>query len=257
MTPMFDLDTTPLPHAARHPVVLVAAAPPESSPLVSAPRAAASPATAFAEPARLLYDVQAGDSSAYTAQGELLWQPAAGHYSARLDMSVFGIRLRSWTSTGALGPAGLQPTLFADQGRGREQTTHFHRSKGTITFSENTQEVPLQTGAQDKLSALLQLSALVAGAPDAYPAGAVIRFQAADAHHAELWNFKAGAAETLRLPGGEVRALKFSKAPTGNFNQGIEVWLAPGQQYLPVRLRITEANGAYADLMWRRTQRTE
>lgn len=254
---MLDLQTTPLPHANWHPVVLLAAAPQEASQPLPTLRSAPSPAASYAEPSRLLYDVQASDSSAYTAQGQLLWQPAAGQYSARLDMSVFGFRLRSWTSKGALGAKGLQPVLFADQARGPEQTTRFDRSKGVITFSENAQEVPLQTGAQDKLSALLQLSALVAAAPDAYPAGAVIGFQAADAHHAEPWRFKAGAAETLHLPGGEVRALKFSKEPTGSFNQGMEVWLAPSQHYLPVRLRITEANGAFADLMWRSTQKPE
>lgn len=254
---MLDLDTTPLPHAALYPAVLVAAAPPEASAPLPAPRAAPSPAATYAEPARLLYDVQAGDSSAYTAQGELLWQPAAGQYSARLDMSLFGFRLRSWTSQGTLGPKGLQPVLFSDRARGPELTTRFQRSKGVITFSESAEEVPLQTGAQDKLSALLQLSVLVAGAPEAYPAGTVVRFQAADAHHAEVWSFKAGATETLRLPGGEVGTLRFSKAPTGSFNQGMEVWLAPSQQYLPVRLRITEGNGAFADLMWRKTQKPD
>lgn len=254
---MFDFDTTPLPHAAQHPVVLVAAAPPEPELRPSTPRATPGVQARYAEPARLLYDVQAGDSSSYSAQGELLWQPAAGQYSARLDMSLFGFRLRSWTSKGALAAHGLQPALFGDRARGPEQTTQFQRSKGVITFSENTEQVPLQPGAQDKLSALLQLSALVAGAPDAYPAGTVVRFQAADAHHAEVWSFKATAAETLRLPGGELSTLKFSKAPTGSFSQGMDVWLAPSQQYLPVRLRITEGNGAFADLMWRKTQKPD
>ena len=37
------------------------------------------------------------------------------------------------------------------------------------------------------------------------------------------------------------------------FDQRIEVWLAPDMAYLPVRLRITEANSAFVDLLWRKT----
>ena len=112
-------------------------------------------------------------------------------------------------------------------------------------------------GAQDKLTALLQLSALLAGAPERYPAGSSIRFQAADAHRAEVWDFKVGATELLDLPGGPTQALKLSKSPTVEFDQGIEVWLAPAMHYLPVRLRITEANGAFADLLWRKTEKPQ
>jgi hypothetical protein len=59
------------------------------------------------------------------------------------------------------------------------------------------------------------------------------------------------------LPGGLVSALKLSKEPTVEFDQRIEVWLAPELGYLPVRIRITEANGAFADLLWRKTQKPD
>jgi len=165
--------------------------------------------------------------------------------------------VRTWTSKGQLGDSGLQPIRFGDKPRGAELATHFQRDKGIISFSANNPDVPLQAGAQDKLSALLQLSALVAGAPERYPAGTSIRFQAADAHRAEIWSFVAAARETLDLPGGRLNALPFTKEPTVEFDQRIEVWLAPDLQYLPVRIRITEANGAFADLAWRKTQKPE
>ncbi|MCX8519925.1 MAG: DUF3108 domain-containing protein [Rhodoferax sp.] len=210
----------------------------------------------YAPPVLLLFDGRGEEKGyvKYAANAELLWQPQGKQYSARLEISTFGIRLRTWTSKGALSEDGLQPTRFGDRPRGAEQATHFQRDKGLITFSANNPDVTLQAGAQDKLSALLQLSALLAAAPERYPAGTSIQFQAADAHRAEIWDFKADAVETQELPGGTLRTMRLTKEPTVEFDQRIEIWLAPDLHYLPVRLRITEATGAFADLLWRKTK---
>ena len=252
---------------------LLAAAKPEpmaSASIAPSPLAASTAAAAgaevrraqkvsFAEPVRLLYDGKGEEKGyiKYNASGEILWLPDAMQYSARLELSAFGFRLRTWTSKGELTDSGLQPSRFGDKPRGAEQATHFQRDKGIISFSANNPDVPLQAGAQDKLSALLQLSAMAAGDPGRYPAGSIISFQAADAHRAEPWDFKVGAAEVLELPGGTLSGIKFSKEPTVEFDQRIEVWLAPDMRYLPVRIRITEASGAFADLLWRKSQKPD
>jgi hypothetical protein len=209
----------------------------------------------FPQPAHLVYDGKGEEKGflKYNASGEIWWLPDGTQYNARLEITFLLARLRTWTSKGDLTEAGLQPLRFGDKPRGAEQAAHFQRDKGIISFSSNSPDVPLQAGAQDKLSALLQLSSLVAGAPTRYSTGSTISFQAADAHRAELWDFKVGAAEALDLPGGTVTGIKFSKEPTVEFDQRIEVWLAPDMTYLPVRLRITEANSAFVDLLWRKT----
>jgi hypothetical protein len=214
---------------------------------------------AYAAPVLLLYDGKGEERGLikYAASAELLWAPDGPRYNARLEISAWGFRVRTWSSKGDLTEVGLQPLRFGDKPRGAEQATHFQRDKGIISFSANNPDVPLQPGAQDKLSALLQLTAIVAGEPGRYTSGASIAFQAADAHRAELWNFKVGAFEALDLPGGTLSALKLSKEPNVEFDQRIEVWLAPELHYLPVRLRITEANGAFADLLWRKTQKPD
>ena len=215
--------------------------------------------SAYAPPVLLVYDGKGEERGfiKYAASGELLWAPDGSRYNAHLAISAWGFRVRTWSSKGDLTDAGLQPLRFGDKPRGAELATHFQREKGLISFSANNPDVPLQAGAQDKLSAILQLGALVAGEPGRFPSGTAIAFQAADAHRAELWNFKVGATESLDLPGGVVTALKLSKEPTAEFDQRIEVWLAPDMAYLPVRLRITEASGAFADLLWRKTQKPE
>ena len=208
---------------------------------------------------RLLYEGKGEEKGflKYTAGGELVWAPDGTQYNAKLEITFLLARLRTWTSKGELSETGLQPTRFGDKPRGAEQATHFQRDKGIISFSANNPDVPLQPGAQDKLSALLQLSAIVAGAPARYGAGSSISFQAADAHRAELWDFKVSGTESLELPGGTLSGLKLTKESTVEFDQRIEVWLAPDLNYLPVRLRITEANGAFVDLLWRKTQKPE
>ena len=213
----------------------------------------------FAPPVLLMYEGRGEERGfiKYAASGELLWAPEGSRYNAHLEISAMGFRVRTWTSKGDLSDAGLQPLRFGDKPRGAELATHFQREKGIISFSANNPDVALQTGAQDKLSAILQLSAIVAGEPARYVRGATIAFQAADAHRAELWNFKVGATEPLELPGGMLTALKLSKEPTVDFDQRIEVWLAPDLRYMPVRIRITEANGAFADLLWRKSQKPE
>ena len=228
--------------------------PPAAPPVVDVPRVQK---LSYAPPVLLIYDGKGEERGfiKYAASGELLWSPDGERYSARLEISAWGFRVRTWSSKGDLTDGGLQPLRFGDKPRGAELATHFQREKGIISFSANNPDVPLQTGAQDKLSAILQLSAIVAGEPERHTSGTAIAFQAADAHRAELWNFKVGTTESLELPGGTLTALKLSKEPTVEFDQRIEVWLAPDLNYLPVRLRITEANGAFADLLWRKTQK--
>jgi hypothetical protein len=208
---------------------------------------------------RLLYEGKGEEKGflKYTAGGELVWAPDGTQYNAKLEITFLLARLRTWTSKGELSEYGLQPTRFGDKPRGAELATHFQRDKGIISFSANNPDVPLQPGAQDKLSALLQLSAIVAGAPARYGAGSSISFQAADAHRAEMWDFKVSGSESLELPGGTLSGIKLTKEPTVEFDQRIEVWLAPDIHYLPVRLRITESNGTFVDLLWRKTQKPE
>lgn len=193
----------------------------------------------------------------YYGSAELVWQPNGPQYEAAMEISALGIRLVTWTSKGAIGPDGLQPRRFGDRRRGPETATHFQRDKGIISFSANNPDVPLQTGAQDKLSVLLQLSGLVAGDPGHFAPGTHLEIQAADAHRAEIWDFSIKPLETLDLPGGAVKSLPFVKEPNVQYDQKVEVWFAPELGYLPVRLRITEANGSFSDLLWKRTSKPD
>ena len=49
------------------------------------------------------------------------------------------------------------------------------------------------------------------------------------------------------MPSGGIDTLKLTRKPRKPFDQQVELWLAPGMGYLPVRLKITNANGDYID----------
>ena len=184
----------------------------------------------------------------YSANGELLWQQEGQAYKARLSFSAFG-QTRLQTSQGQITPAGLAPVRFADKYRS-EVAAHFNREQGKVTFSANTPDAPLLTGAQDRLSVILQLAALVAGNPEQFAPATTVTVQVVGARDADTWLFTVGEEETLSLAGGEQRALKLVRNPRQPFDQKVELWLAAQLDYLPVRLKITEANGDYIDQKW-------
>lgn len=203
-------------------------------------------------PMRLQYDVTgAARGLHYKADAELLFRHDAAQYEARLELrSALGTRVQ--TSAGRITSAGLAPTRFSSKWRG-EQAAHFDPVQGRITFSANTPDAPLLPGAQDRLSVLIQLGALLAAAPARYPEGSQVEMQTAGPRDAEVWTFTLEANETLGLSAGPFETVKLSRAPRREYDQRVEAWLAPSLGYLPVRIRITQANGDFVDQQLRST----
>ena len=223
--------------------------------VTSASTAAAPVTTAYTIPGstRLKYNVIATKGSlSFNARAELLWQQDGSAYDARLEVSAFLLGARVQTSTGRLTADGLEPKRFADKFRS-EVAAHFERDKRLVTFSANTPQVPLLVGMQDQLSVVMQLSAMVAGAPGQYPPGTEIAFNTIGPRSSENWVLTVGEEEKLLLPGGELQALKLTRKPRGEYDQTLELWLAPQLAYLPARIKLTEKNGDYADQVWRAT----
>ncbi|PUE60792.1 hypothetical protein B9Z44_08210 [Limnohabitans curvus] len=205
--------------------------------------------TAFKAPdsALLKYQVQGqAKGFSYWASAELQWLQDGKDYEARLEVSAFLLGSRVQISKGTLGAEGLMPTRFGDKTRS-EQAAHFQRDKGLITFSANSPDAPLLKGAQDRLSVVLQLSSLLAADPTRFPAGTMLSFQTVSQREAEVWQFLVEKEEMLQLPFGDISAIKLNRKPRREFDQHIELWFAPTLGYLPVRLRITNANGDFVD----------
>jgi hypothetical protein len=206
-------------------------------------------------PVRMAYDVDGVISSAYTGTAELVWTHDGKNYQSQLLIRKFGLTLQTWTSQGSFTERGLEPDKFTSKRLGQSEiNARFQRSAGRISFSEGTPDAPLQAGAQDQLSVFMQLASLLAGNSAQGAAGRSINLQAIGDRYAEQWSFKAGAPEMVKLASGPVSAIKFTHEPSAERKQRLELWYAPNLQFLPVRIRITESNGDYLDLLWANTQ---
>ena len=206
-------------------------------------------------PVTLDYEVHSVvDGTERTGAGELFWSHDGTTYNARLSVSYFRITLRTQTSTGKIGAKGLEPRRFGDKTRS-EVAAHFEREKGKISFSANTPDIPLQDGAQDQLSVILQLGALLGGNPERINEGTNLPFQAVGARSAENWTFIVGKMERLKLPGGEIMARHLWREANAQYDINVDVWLAPDFGYLPVRIRLTQTNGNIIDQRWRSSEK--
>lgn len=246
-------DTAPAPASAAAPSEPPVAAPPPSPP---PPPKAAVAARAYTIPGsmRLKYNI-AGEvrKLSYSARAELLWLHDGSSYDARLEISAFLLGSRVQTSTGRITAQGLAPTRFGDKTRS-ELAAHFERDKGKITFSANTPDAPLVEGAQDRLSVFIQLGAMIAGDPLKYPPASTITLPTVGPRDTDTWVFGIDGEEKLDLPGGEQTTLKLTRQPRPDYDQKVELWLAPALGYLPVRIRLTQNDGDFIDQQWRATE---
>lgn len=204
---------------------------------------------------RLQYRVEVRRGSlSLEAHSELRWRQDGESYEARLEVSAPLVRTRTQHSTGRITAEGLAPLRFSDKGRS-EEAAHFDREQRKLTFSSNRPDAPLLPGAQDRLSVLLQLGALVAGAPAKFTPGTRVTLQTAGTRDAEPWEFVVEGDEQLQLPGGTLLARKLTRSPRKEYDLKVELWLAPGMDYVPVRLRLTQPNGDSVDQQWSSTDR--
>ncbi|KIQ35615.1 hypothetical protein RT97_04695 [Variovorax paradoxus] len=194
---------------------------------------------------------QTGASPQRGVFGELIWLQDGTRYDGRLTLKAVFFTLLNWHSTGKIGPSGLEPERYSES-RKAEVASHFVRDQGQIIFSNNAPPVPLQPGAQDRMSVMMQLGGLLAASPDRYPAGTRISVQTVGVRDGDVWVFVVGDEEKLQLPAGEYTARKLTRTPRKEFDRKLELWLAPKYGYLPIRIKQTEANGDFADAQLRK-----
>ena len=239
---------------ASEPSVLLADAGSASSPAPAKSVSAKAVRSILVPPsAHLKYDIK-GEVKGfpYQVRGDLRWAQDGKTYDARMEISHFLLGSRVQTSTGLLSRQGLEPRRFGDKVRS-EVAAHFDYEKNKVTFSANSPEAPLLSGAQDQLSVLIQLAAMLGADPKAFPPGSTLPFQAVGPRSSETWVFNVGTTEKLQMPGGDMNAVRLWRDPNGEYDAKAEIWLAPDVGFLPVRIRLTQPNGDFVDQQWRET----
>ena len=226
-------------------------APPQGISLRAAPGQPRQTDLAYqAPPAQLLvFQVQGQVKGfSYSASARLRWQPQGPSYQASQEISAFLLGTRSQASRGQITAGGLQPDRFEDRARKKLRAASMDWVAGLARFEPEAPLAHIAPGTQDRLSVFLQLAGLLAAAPQRYPAGAEITLPTASTKAVEPWTFQMHGAEPLELPGGALDTLRLERLPRNGRDQKAEIWLAPALGYLPVRIRLSESNGDYADL---------
>ena len=205
--------------------------------------------SSFAPPpsAQLNYEVQIEYRGVrQNISGVLDWRNDGESYRLHMVVAVPFLGSRVQLSEGRLGRNGIHPKRFSEKTRS-ERAAHFEEANARIRYSANTPDAPLLPGHQDRLSVFLQLAGLVHAQPERFPAGHTVHIPTSGVRDSETWAFEVKGTETITLPKGDVAALHLRRLPRKEFDTTVDVWLAPSQGHLPVRMRITQANGDVAD----------
>ena len=179
-------------------------------------------------------------------KGTLTWQHDGERYRLHMAVGMAFLGSRVQLSEGRLGVHGLHPLRFSEKTR-TERAAHFDEAGGRIRYSANAPDAPLLPGHQDRLSVFFQLAGLAHARPERFAAGQSVHMPTSGVRDSETWTFEIKGLESIALPQGDMAALHLRRLPRKEFDTTVDLWLAPALGHLPVRMRITQANGDVAD----------
>lgn len=194
--------------------------------------------TRIARSFTVLYQMQRGG---IRGSGEFAWKRSGDTYEAHLKGTVAGLALLNWASQGGFDAAGVAPERYVEKRLTKSaREAMFVRSESKIDFSGSAPDIPLVPGAQDRVSWLVQLQAILTADPDKAKTGGQVVIPVVGVRgRAETWIFEASGAESIRTPAGTLRTQKLTRALRKPDDTRAEVWVEPGRQFLPVRIRLT------------------
>jgi hypothetical protein len=176
-----------------------------------------------------------------SGRGQLSWKHSAQGYELTLQGTVLGLRALEQTSRGHFDQGSLAPDRFLDSRRGRAaRAANFRRDVGLISYSAGEQTYPLVRGAQDRLSWMLHLPAVMQANPALRQVGAELHMFVTGARgDGDVWGFRVISVDRLSLPVGDVpRALHLQRLPRYERDTQADIWLDPEQHHLPARVRL-------------------
>jgi hypothetical protein len=148
------------------------------------------------------------------------------------------------TSRGDVVDGRLRPVEFTDERTGRDTArARFDWAAKTLTmeYKEGPNTRPIPPNAQDRLSFLLAFAFLP---QDGQP----VKFSVADGRGVSDYTFDRVGTERVKTPAGEFDAVKIVRRKDGpGDHRSTEIWLAPAQGLIPVRIRVTEKDGTVLD----------
>lgn len=201
--------------------------------------------------AELSYSIKARESGIQLeGNAQVRWTASAKQFAVTSEARAMLLgKILDSKSEGAIDAHGLAPASFTEKRFRKEATTTtFDRGTHTIRFSSSGQTYPIKGGEQDRNSAIWQLIAVARAAGAKFKPGSEWTFFVAGQRDADPWTFKVLGQEKIRTPLGELDTLHVEKAPPPDSKeQRVDIWLAPKQEWYPVRLRYSEPDGDFIE----------
>ena len=229
---------------ATEPVAAASAAPAASSPGPGdAPFLASWPSDT-----RLTYKLGGNYRGELHGSARVLWQREGTRYHTAVEMSAGLLASLSFTSQGDITEGGLKPEVYEENVRGRRRGVRL----GEDVRLNNGDRIARPEAVQDTASQFVELGHRFSTGQVKLVPGAQVNFSMARPGGIDEWTYDVIGEETLHLPRlGPVPTLHLKPRPLSKPRGPIsaEIWYAPSLQYLPVRIRITQGNDNYIDLM--------
>ncbi|MCF8151530.1 MAG: DUF3108 domain-containing protein [Burkholderiaceae bacterium] len=235
------------------PVTEPVAAQPSAAPVLAAaePPVAVAPAPTFNAPplaialpakGRLRYSIIRGDAGFEVGQTTHTWEHDGFNYQLQSVTETTGIAALFkparvvQSSQGEVTAAGLRPREFRHERVKGLDTASFDWARNVVSYAG--QEDAIVAGTQDMLSMYYQL--VLMGVKSG-----TLEMPIATGRKLENYRFEIVGEETVSLPEGKRRATRLKSRSSGA--DTIEVWIAPEQPGLPVRIRFTDRKGEVFD----------
>jgi hypothetical protein len=200
--------------------------------------------------ADLQYAIQAVQKGiSIKGSGFVQWRNADGKYLATTEIRAMLLgKILEEKSEGKFDALGLAPTEFIEKRiRKSPVTVSFNRDAKRIQFSASDETYTIEGGEQDRNSITWQLASVARSASAKFKPGSTWKFQVAGRRDVEAWTFKVMQQEKIKTPMGELTTMRILRLTQEPKDQKIEMWLAPSQNWYPVKLRIAESNGDYVE----------
>jgi hypothetical protein len=145
------------------------------------------------------------------------------------------------SSEGVSGDTGIEPARASETRAGRATATSFDARTGQIAFETGGPSAPATLGVQDRASVLVQLAAIGRAAPAQFPDA--VRIAVAGAAAVQVEEYQLIGEENVETGIGTLAAWHLAQLAAPGHPR-LELWLAPSQDWLPVQLRLTRADGS-------------
>lgn len=199
----------------------------------------------------LKYRVQAlRDGQIVHGNGKITFQTDGRRYSVDGEAGVLFFTVLNFRSSGEIDHWGISPVVYSEKRFRKSATaTHFQREANLITFSASTLSYPRAGGEQDRASLIWQLAGMGRGNASLFKPDATFDFFVAGVRDGESWQLRVLGSEEIDTGDGPAMAWHVVRLPRpGSYEQQLDIWLSPQQQWFPVKLRFTEKNGEYLDM---------